>query len=116
MKKIYGNRFGVILTAATIALVAGAQGLRAQDRMGTVADIDGIKQPHIGVADSRTPSSTPAAPDAVAPSQSATQPPETDGAEPPDCATGFDLDKAYKGYLKRKRNLMDVVARADGDK
>jgi len=116
MKKVYSNRFGLILTAAAIALIAGAQGLRAQDQIGRVAGSDGITQRHIGVADSRTPSSTPASPDAATGSQSATQPLESDGAEPPDCATGFDLDKAYKAYLKRKQKSMDVVAQADLNK
>lgn len=110
MKKICCNRFGKILTAAAIALIAGAQGLRAQDRTGTAADTDGIRQSDNGAALSRMPAS----PNATSGSQSAAQPLDTEAAEPPDCATGFDLDKAYKAYLKRQRISMVVVARADG--
>jgi len=44
------NRFVVILAAAAIALIAGAQGLRAQDQTGIVADADGIEPPDCGFA------------------------------------------------------------------
>jgi hypothetical protein len=111
MKNSLSNRFGAVLTAAVIALVAGAQDLSAQDRTGRVTGPGGINQ-----RDSRLPSSTPISPGAAGTSQSPRHPLEADSAEPPDCATGFDLDDAYKGYLKRKREAMDVVARADVDK
>jgi len=109
MKIFDSNRFGVVLTATAIALIAGAQGLRAQDQTGRVADTDGIRQPAGGVAESRMPSSTPTSPGAA----NTSQPLETEGAEPPDCAKGFDLDKAYEDYLSRQRISMVSVAQAD---
>lgn len=116
MMKICSNRYCLILAAVAIASITGAQGLRAQDRAGTVVETDGIERPDIGVSHSRMPSSTPTSPSAATSSKMATQPLDADGIEAPDCGTAFDLDKAYKGYLKRKQQSKDIVAFLDGNK
>ena len=44
------NRFGITLAAATIALFAGINGVRAQGQASMFADADGLEPPDAGIA------------------------------------------------------------------
>jgi len=109
------NRFGVILAAAAIALIAGAHGLRAQDQTGMFADADGIEPPDMGVAYSHPPQNTKTPPDEVTSPQLAALLLDADGIEPPDCGFAFDLDKANRDYVENQRSKR-VAARSDGNR
>ena len=82
-------RFGLLLAASVALAIAGIHGASAQSQPGMFADADGIEPPDMGVAYSRTPSSSVAAAGSDMSPEMAALLADADGMEPPD--SGFAI-------------------------